>query len=60
MPSQKAAKLIDQMLKALGGQSFLDVKDIHTTGRFFGFTRGELSAGDLFSDYIKFPDMETD
>ena len=49
---------IDQMIQALGGQAFLDVKDIHTTGRFFGFTRGELSGGDLFSDYIKFPDME--
>src|SRR5215467_12742395 len=49
---------IDQMTQALGGQAFLDVKDIHTTGRFFSFTRGELSGGDLFSDYIKFPDME--
>src|SRR5438093_11615626 len=49
---------IDQMLEALGGQAFLDVKDIHTTGRFFGFTRGDLSSSDIFSDYIKFPDME--
>ena len=49
---------IDQMIQALGGQAFLDIKDIHTTGRFFAFTRGELSGGDLFSDYIKFPDME--
>jgi len=49
---------IDQMIQALGGQAFLDVKDIHTSGRFFAFTRGELSGGDLFSDYIKFPDME--
>ena len=54
----KGNQALDQMLEALGGQSFLDVKDIHTTGRFFGFTRGELSAGDLFSDFIKFPDME--
>ena len=50
--------VIDQMIEALGGQAFLDVKDIHTSGRFFGFTRGELSASDLFNDYIKFPDME--
>ena len=49
---------IDQMIEALGGQVFLDVKDIHATGRFFGFTRGELSAADAFADYIKFPDME--
>src|SRR5256885_13563037 len=49
---------IDQMIEALGGQAFLDVRDIHATGRFFGFTRGELSAADAFADYIKFPDME--
>jgi len=56
--TQARTQALDQMLEALGGQAFLDVKDIHTTGRFFGFTRGELSAGDLFSDFIKFPDME--
>jgi hypothetical protein len=49
---------LDQMIEALGGQAFLDVQDIHTTGRFFGFSRGELSSGDIFSDFIKFPDME--
>jgi outer membrane lipoprotein-sorting protein len=54
----RASENIDQMLGALGGQAFLDVKDIHTAGRFFGFSRGQLSSGDLFSDYIKFPDME--
>jgi hypothetical protein len=46
------------MITALGGPAFLDVKDIHTTGRFFAFTRGDLSSSDIFSDYIKFPDME--
>src|SRR5262245_26435096 len=54
----RAIQTVDQMIDALGGQTFLDVNDIHTTGRFFAFTRGELSGGDLFSDYIKFPDME--
>jgi hypothetical protein len=54
----KAAQSIDQMIDALGGEAFLDVQDIHTTGRFFGFTRGDLSSSDIFSDYIKFPDME--
>ncbi|PYR99963.1 MAG: hypothetical protein DMG12_19040, partial [Acidobacteria bacterium] len=54
----KSNQLIDQMIDALGGPAFLDVKDIHTTGRFFAFTRGQLSGSDIFSDYIKFPDME--
>jgi len=49
---------IDAMIKALGGQAFLDVDDIHTSGRFFSFTRGELTGADTFTDYIKFPDME--
>ncbi|HLH30878.1 MAG TPA: hypothetical protein VKY31_06715 [Terriglobia bacterium] len=46
------------MIETLGGPAFRDVKDIHTSGRFFAFTRGELSASDFFADYIKFPDME--
>jgi hypothetical protein len=50
--------VIDQMIEALGGQAFLDTSDIHTTGRFYAFTRGQLSAADVFADYIKFPDME--
>src|SRR5260370_42081901 len=54
----KANQVIDQMIDALGGAAFLDVQDIHTTGRFFGFTRGQLSTSDIFSDYIKFPEME--
>jgi len=54
----RSTQPLDQMIETLGGQTFLDAKDIHTTGRFFGFSRGELNSGDIFSDYIKFPDME--
>lgn len=50
--------VIDQMIEALGGPTFLDVKEIHTAGRFFSFTKGDLSGSDLFEDYIKLPDME--
>jgi hypothetical protein len=46
------------MIEALGGQTFLDVKELQMTGRFFGFSRGELNSSDTFADYIKFPDME--
>src|SRR2546426_8134384 len=49
---------LDQMIQALGGQAFMDVKEIQVNGRFFSFTRGELSGSDIFVDYIKFPDME--
>jgi hypothetical protein len=54
----RSTQTIDQMIEALGGQAFLDVKEIQMTGRLFAFTRGELSGADLFTDYIKFPDME--
>jgi hypothetical protein len=54
----RATQTLDQMLEALGGQTFVDVDEIHTAGRFFSFTRGELSGADTFVDYIKFPDME--
>src|ERR1051326_8326107 len=54
----KASQSMDQMIDALGGEAFIDVKDIHTTGRFFAFSHGDLSSSDLFSDYLKFPDME--
>jgi hypothetical protein len=50
--------IVDSMITALGGPAFLDVKEIHTSGRFFSFTKGELSGSDLFEDYIKLPDME--
>jgi hypothetical protein len=50
--------VVEAMIVALGGTAFLDVKEIHTSGRFFSFTKGELSGSDLFEDYIKLPDME--
>lgn len=51
-------KLLDQAIEALGGSAFLGVQEIHATGRFFSFKHGELTGGDIFADYIKFPDKE--
>ena len=53
-----ARQLLDSMIQALGGSQFLDVKEIQTSGRFFTFKREEVSQSDLFTDHIKFPDME--
>ena len=58
LAQDRARTILDQMIQALGGDAFIDVKDIHSAGRFFIFTKGELSGADAFSDYIKFPDME--
>src|SRR5690242_3394091 len=54
----RSNKPLDEMIDALGGQAFLDAEDIHTSGRVYAFTRGDLSGLDTFADYIKFPDME--
>jgi hypothetical protein len=56
--SSQPRKIIDDMITTLGGQAFMDVKDIRLSGRFFQFKRGELASGDNFVDYIKFPMME--
>ena len=56
LPSPK--KVLDDMIQKLGGQAFLDVSDIHTTGSFYQFKRGELTGGDYYIDYIRFPMME--
>ncbi len=54
----RSTPVLEAMIEALGGDAFLDVREIHTTGRFFAFSKGELSAADLFTDYIRFPDKE--
>jgi hypothetical protein len=51
-------QVLDQMIQALGDAAFIDVKEIQASGRFFSFSRGELSGSDVYVDYIKFPDME--
>jgi hypothetical protein len=56
--SQTPRKTLDEMIKALGGEAFLKVREIHNTGRYFSFYRGELDYGDLFADYIRFPNAE--
>jgi len=53
-----ARQLLDAMIKALGGQQFLDVKEIQTSGRFFVFNRGEISQSDVYINYWKIPDMD--
>ena len=51
-------QLLDKMIQALGGKAFIEVREIQTKGRFYQFKRGQISAADLYTDYLKFPDME--
>jgi len=52
-----AQKVFDSMVEALGGQTFLDVKEIQTSGRYFTFKRNEVAGSDLYAEYVRFPDM---
>lgn len=57
-PQSPGQKVMAQMIEALGGQAFLDVKEIQISGRYFTFRRDEVVVSDLYADFIKFPDME--
>ena len=57
--SQKARKLIDQMISALGGQAWLTYKNIEQEGRSYSFFQGKpTSAGTLFWRFYEYPDRE--
>lgn len=51
-----ARTVFDSMIEALGGKAYLGVKEIQATGRFFNFRRDEVSASDLYSEYMSLPD----
>ena len=50
--------LLDSLMQALGGQVFLEAQDIKTAGRFYQFKRDQIATADLYTDFVKFPDME--
>ncbi|MFQ5664490.1 MAG: hypothetical protein ACE5HL_11740 [Terriglobia bacterium] len=55
----KAQEILDRTIEALGGETFLAVRDITRRGRLYSFSRGQLaSPGDRFLDYVKFPGKE--
>jgi hypothetical protein len=62
LPEQSAAKakeILQQTIKALGGQAYLNVRDTTCTGRYgqFGHS-GDLEGYELFFDFTKFPDKD--
>ena len=57
--SQKAKTLIDQAIQALGGQNYLNIRDMTQEGRTYSFYHGRSnSTGLLYWRYTKFPDKE--
>lgn len=62
LPAQSAAKakeLIQKTIHVLGGQPYLDVRDVTCSGRLAGFDRqGDVGGYTRFIDYVKLPNKE--
>lgn len=62
LPEQSAAKakqLLQDMIQALGGAAYLNMKDSTCQGRLGSFGHsGALSGYDVFTDFVKLPDKD--
>lgn len=57
--SRKAKALVDQAIAALGGQSYLNIRDREQQGRGYVLHHGRAEGGgNVFWDFIEFPDKE--
>jgi hypothetical protein len=55
----KAYDLLNQMIRALGGDAYLDVQTMQTEGRTYGFSHGQPSGmGTLYWRFWEWPDKE--
>ena len=55
----KARKILDQMIDALGGPSYLEIKSVSQSGRTYNLFHGEANgSGVLFWRFTEFPDKE--
>jgi hypothetical protein len=56
---QKAYNLLNQMIHALGGDAYLNVQNMQTEGRTYGFNHGQPSGmGTVFWRFWQWPDRE--
>jgi hypothetical protein len=56
--SRKAKAIIDQAILALGGPSYLTIRDRELQGRGYSFHHGRESGGGPFWSFAQFPDKE--
>jgi hypothetical protein len=57
--ARKARALLDQAIQALGGQAFLNIRDMQQEGRTYSFHHGQpTSTGLLFWRFLEYPDKE--
>jgi hypothetical protein len=56
---QKAFQILNDMIKALGGDAYLNVRDMKSEGRAYAFYHGQPSGqGNLFWRFWEWPDKE--
>jgi hypothetical protein len=57
--ARKAKAIIEQALQALGGQTYLTIRDREQQGRGYGFHHGQpTGGGGVFWSFTEFPDKE--
>jgi hypothetical protein len=57
--ADKAKALVDQMIRALGGDAYLNLKDVSQQGRSYSFFHGQpTSTGVPYWRFTKYPDKE--
>ncbi|HYM79163.1 MAG TPA: hypothetical protein VE377_24525 [Candidatus Dormibacteraeota bacterium] len=56
--STKAKTIIEQGIQALGGQTYLTIRDREQQGRGYSFHHGQTSGGGPFWSFSEFPDKE--
>lgn len=57
--ARKAKALVEQAIQALGGQTYLNIRDREQQGRGYGFHHGRPSGGGaVFWSFAQFPDKE--
>jgi hypothetical protein len=53
---KKAKEILEKTVQALGGERFLQVKDVTTSGRLYEFRQDQLSINTVFQAFTKFPE----
>ena len=57
--AQQARQILDKCIKALGGDAYLNIRNIKQTARGYGFKNNEATGvGALFTRYYLYPDKE--
>ena len=51
----KARDVLKKAIDAMGGEAYLNIQDVHRTGKFYQFSKDDLRGGAPFQSFDKFP-----